>query len=42
MELVALTVCTPTWLPGVNRPFELIVPTEALPLATPSTVQVTV
>ena len=39
--LVAVTVCTPGWVPGVNNPPAVIVPVWELPLGTPSIIQVT-
>ena len=39
--LVATTECVPTAVPGAYEPPAVIVPTLALPPATPSTVQVT-
>src|ERR1700719_3124310 len=39
--LVAVTMCCPGWVPGVNRPAAETVPVVALPPLFPSTAQVT-
>src|SRR5207245_9814944 len=41
VTLVAVIVCIPAWVPGVNNPAALIVPVVEFPPLFPSTCQVT-